>query len=290
MRVLLHCFAIILASSSGASSDPLRVVTDIAPVHSLVSQVAGDLVDLSVLVTGADDPHHAQLRPSQARAISKADLIIWVGPELTPWLTTSLTRIAPDGAVATLLETPDTTLRKLTGTAVTDPHAWLDPDNAMLWLAAIADRLAGLDPPNAATYLLNAGTAQQKIAAATSEISAVLTPARSANIITTHDALGYFADRFGLNIVATLSDGEAASPGAAHISKLLETVGRGEIACVFGEHGQNSALVDTVVNDTGTATAALDPSGQRLATGPGQYTALISALAQDIAACIKQAG
>ncbi|MEP3299686.1 MAG: zinc ABC transporter substrate-binding protein [Pseudoruegeria sp.] len=81
-----HFVVALMAMAQGASAEPPRVVTDIAPVHSLVSQVMGDLGDPVLLVDGAADPHSFQLRPSQTRVLANSDLLIWIGPEFTPWL------------------------------------------------------------------------------------------------------------------------------------------------------------------------------------------------------------
>ena len=67
-----------------------QVVTDIPAVHSLVAQVMGDLGAPVVLVSGSADAHSYQLRPSQARALANADLVFWIGPEMTPWLERAL--------------------------------------------------------------------------------------------------------------------------------------------------------------------------------------------------------
>ena len=70
-----------------------KVVTDIAPVHSLVSMVMGDLGEPSLLVDGASDPHAFQLKPSQAAALQDARLIVWIGPDMTPcWIVLSMGR------------------------------------------------------------------------------------------------------------------------------------------------------------------------------------------------------
>ena len=85
-----------------AWAEPPQVVTDIAPVQSLVAAVMDGVGDPALILEGGGDPHNVNLRPSQARAISDADLVIWVGPALTPWLEDALPRLAPETAVLTL--------------------------------------------------------------------------------------------------------------------------------------------------------------------------------------------
>ena len=79
--------SVLLATAAlPAFADAPRVVTDIAPVHSLVSQVMAGVGTPDLLLDGSADPHSVQLKPSQARAVSQADLVVWVGEELEPWL------------------------------------------------------------------------------------------------------------------------------------------------------------------------------------------------------------
>ena len=73
-------------TAAPARAEVPKVVTDVAPVQSLAALVLGDLGTPGVLVGNGSDPHDYQLRPSQMGALSGADLVIWVGPELTPWL------------------------------------------------------------------------------------------------------------------------------------------------------------------------------------------------------------
>lgn len=91
-----------------ASADVPRVVTDIAPVHSLVAQVMGDLGTPELLVTAQDSPHSFALRPSQAQALEDAGLVVWIGHELTPWLEQPLETLASGATSVALLQVEDT--------------------------------------------------------------------------------------------------------------------------------------------------------------------------------------
>ena len=173
----------ILASTPALAEVP-SVVTDIPPVHALVAQVMGDLGQPELLLGKGADEHDFQLRPSQAGAVAEAGLVVWIGPELTPWLETAL-ETRPEGAASlALLDAEGTDRRGYAdggepaekahddgehedahdhGHGAEDPHAWLDPDNAQVWLGLIAARLGELDPENAATYTANAAAARPRL-------------------------------------------------------------------------------------------------------------------------------
>ena len=82
----------------------LRIVTDFPVTHSLVSMVLGDVAEADLLLDRGGDPHSFQLRPSQAQALSDADLVFWVGEELTPWLARALDGVGTRGEVVTLID------------------------------------------------------------------------------------------------------------------------------------------------------------------------------------------
>ena len=104
----MRCLALMtsLALSTPALADVPKVVTDIAPVHSLVASVMGDLGTPDLILPADGDPHHFQLRPSQMRALDEADLVFWVGPALTPWLEDVLHSNASSGRVEVQLLDP----------------------------------------------------------------------------------------------------------------------------------------------------------------------------------------
>ena len=93
MRYTISFALAILGLATAARAEVPKVVTDIPPVGALVAQVMGDLGQPEVLLTGGANAHDFQLRPSQARALNGADLVVWVGPELTPWLGRTLSGI-----------------------------------------------------------------------------------------------------------------------------------------------------------------------------------------------------
>jgi zinc transport system substrate-binding protein len=302
-----------------------KVVTDLPPIHSLVAQVMGDLGTPDLLLDRGASPHSFQLRPSQAAAIADAGLIVWTGPSLAPWLDRVLDSGDSTAPTLALLTAPGTHLQPfaLAGKAGgddhddhdhgaetakaapedshdhdgehdhdpsgMDPHAWLDPANARLWLGLIAEALAKADPDNATTYTANATRAQSDIAALDAALSASLAPAADKPIVVFHDAYGYFTGHYGLTLAGSVSLGDAASPGAARLSQLRTSVETGTPICIFPEGQFDPALVTQMAEGTGIRIGApLDPEGSTLEPGPGLYAALMTGLAGTIADCLGQ--
>ena len=91
-----------------AYADAPKVAVDIAPAHSLVARVMDGVGTPDLIVQPGASPHEYSLRPSEATALQAADLVFWIGPDLTPWLTDTIETLAPDAAVTALLEADGT--------------------------------------------------------------------------------------------------------------------------------------------------------------------------------------
>lgn len=318
-----YIIALLLTSASfgqTALADVPKVVTDILPVQSLAAAVMAGLGEPEVLLDKGASPHSFQMRPSQAAAVAGADLVIWVGPELTPWLDTAVDARGAGAAVLGLLAAPGTTLRQFPGGeehadegqdhgdhdhaahdhdhdhdhghdhahSGTDPHAWLDPANARAWVAAIAAELSRLDPENAARYAENAATAVQAIDAADARARATLEPVKDRPFVAFHDAYGYFAGTYGLTLAGTIAAGDAASPGARHLSDLQAQMQSAGPLCIFPEVQHDPKLIAQMAEATGARLGgALDPEGAGVDPGPDAWGAILTGMADTIATCLK---
>ena len=294
----MRCIISFLLASTAALAEVPAVVTDIPPVQSLVAAVMGDLGQPVLLLDRGASPHSFQLRPSQARAVAEADLVVWIGPGLTPWLEKPLANRPKTAAALGLLAAEGTHRQEFGATGATDhdeeghdhrgtdPHAWLDPDNGRHWLKLIAAELSRLDPENAPAYAANVKTAAAAIDKAEAEATAILAPVKDQPFIAFHDAYGYYTAHFGLTLAGTVALGDAVSPGARHLAALRDSIARGAAPCIFPEVQHNPALVAQMAEGSGIAVGPpLDPSGSVLEPGSGLYPELIRSLAASLAAC-----
>ena len=287
MRLILA--AALAALASPALAVP-KVVTDFAPIQSLVMQVMGNLGTPVMLSPVGGDPHDFQMRPSLATALTAADIVFWDGPELMPSLAEAITAMAGKAQTVALLHEGGGHIRQFGDGEGTDPHAWLDPTNAEAWVATIADRLAKLDPANAATYGANAAAARTRLTALDAELTAELAPARGVPIVEFHDAFGYFADHYGLNVVGTIELGDAASPSAARLAGIRKTLAAAKATCVFPELGRDPKFIATVTEGSGALIGAgQDPEGTDPSDAPSPqlYDTLMRNLARTVADCVK---
>ncbi len=296
---------LLTSTAMPALAEVPQVVTDIPPVHSLAAAVMGDLGQPVLLLERGASPHGFQLKPSQVGAVSDADLVLWVGPELSPWLEKALAARPAEADALALLAAPGTYRKDFTSQehaeredghdheehdheghshSGLDPHAWLDPANGKLWAGLIAEELSRIDPENAATYAANAKAVAAAIDAADAEATALLAPVKDRPFVAFHDAYGYFTAHYGLTMIGTISAGDASTPGARHLVELQESTGT--TACLFPEAQHDPALLTRLAEATGARIGgALDPEGSSLEPGPALYPMLITTLATTIAAC-----
>ncbi|MDS9466052.1 zinc ABC transporter substrate-binding protein [Paracoccus sp. MBLB3053] len=321
---LAPAFAVILGSGAlPALADPPRVVSDIPVVGAMVQEVMGDLGEPTVLLETGGDAHHYQLRPSQARSLQDAELLVWVGPELTPWLARPAESLS-QGRSLGLLALPETHRRDY-GSAEAheghdhedhghdhdhaghdhdahdhgegdghdhsgvDPHAWLDPENGRLWLGAIAASLSELDPENASTYSANAKAAAEEIAAQDQTLRATLETVKGKSFVVFHDAYGYFTEHYGLMPAIPVSLGDAAAPSAARLREIQQQVQHENATCAFPEANHDPKLLTAVLEGSDVRQGnALDPEGSLATSGKGLYSAILSNLGSALADCLSR--
>ncbi len=294
-----------LAAAAPAAAAPEVVVT-IKPLHALVAGVMEGVAAPHLLVRGSASPHAGGLRPSDARRLERADLIIWVGPELESQLQGMLDALGTGARIVTLLDRDelrtwparrggDWDLHDADGgnkdgevapADSRDPHVWLDPDNARAMVHIAAQTLALMDPANAARYRANAERLDGRLAAMGRDIEASIAPVRDVAYIVFHDAYQYFERRFGLAAVGAVTIGPERKPGARRLRELRRRIASSGARCVFSEPQFAPRLVETLVEGTSARAAALDPLGAKIAAGPDAYVRLMRALARDLRACL----
>ena len=303
------------ATPSAAVAEVLRVVTDIAPVHSLVAQVMAGVGVPDLLIDQATSPHHFALRPSQARALQEADLVIWIGASLSPALSGAIADLAGAGKEMALLSVPQTDLLPIredvrfeahrhddhddhghddhedeghedhAHDGAIDPHAWLDPDNAALWLTAIAKELAAADPAHAQTYLRNAENAARQVEDLADQIEADFAATPPPAFIVFHDAYQYFEDAFDISAQGAISLSDASAPSAARLSEIRTIVAEQGVECLFAEPQFDPDILSAVADAAPVSIAVIDPYGGHIPTGVDFYPALLQDLATGISGC-----
>ena len=322
MRSILPFLLSFLFLFPQASQANLRIVTDITPIYGLVAQVMAGTGTPSVILRPGSDPHHYQLRPSEAATIEQADIIFWIGPELTPWLQPAFHTLAADAKIISLIKVDGLT-RLAAGkdshahhhennhghdhedekdhdsheneaghqneaghdNSGIDPHLWLDPENARIWLQIIAQTLSLHDPENADIYRENALAADRKIAARQQQIAQMIATRRLVPVFAQHPAFAYFENRFGLEIAGTLYSRENEAPSPGHIAALYELTRKMPKACLLAETQLENNVIASVFSNTDLLVFEVNPSGAAKSPPLTAYDDLLARLANGLQKC-----
>jgi len=294
LKAFLSLFALLAPHAALAG---LTVVTDIPPVQSLVAGVMGQTGAPVLLLRPGTSPHDLALRPSDAAALEAADAVFWIGPALSPMLEKAIATLAVDARRVRLLDVPGTTRLALrddaalggehqhsvTADAGVDPHAWLDPDNGVLWLSVIAETLSGADPANAETYRANAQAMADGVRSAEADARAVLATPPSFALY--HDELGYFSHAFGIAASAALSDSEAHVPGPRRRSEVMALLAASRPACIVGSPEISPAALIPLTEASSGRALTLDALTGGQPEGQDLYPGLLLALATSLSTC-----
>lgn len=277
-----------------------RVVVSIKPLHSLVAGVMAGVGEPQLLIKGGGSPHGYALRPSEARMLAAAQLVVWVGPRLEAFLEKPLATL---GSAARQLQLSKELASELLtiraggnwadhaeqhAAGEPDPHLWLDPRLAQQIVTKIAAALAGIDPPHQLQYQENAARLIARLAQLQAKLQAKLAPVRHVPYVVFHDAYQYFEAAFGLNAVGSVTLAPERLPGARRIREIREEITSLRARCVFSEPQFEPRLVATVIEGTGARTGILDPLGAALPAGQQCYFRLLTALADNLVAGLRE--
>jgi len=255
-----------------------------------------------LLVRGSSSPHTYALSPSDAAALYSAAVFFRVSPQLEPFTYRIARALPKEVQVVSLVEAPGLELLAVRrgqafereGTHaehagsvdVSDGHAWLDPENAKVMVAYIAEILSRKDPAHADAFRSNAQDLRQRLELLRRELEQTLTPIADRPYVVFHDAMHYFEQRFGLNAVGSISVSPEIPPSAARLIELRKKLRVAGAQCAFAEPKFSTALVSAVVEGTGVRVGILDPEAINLSAGPDLYFTLLRTLAADLTRCL----
>ncbi len=242
--------------------------------------------DPYLLLRGASTPHDYGLTPADARALSRAELVVWVGAALETALAKPLASLADKAEVLEASGASGVMLLKGPAGEHDDGHIWLDPRNARAVARSAALALARIDPANAARYAANAAALDGRLRDLEAEVTAMLAPVRAAPYVVFHDAYRYFERRFAMNQVGTIAISPGRAPGARRIVEIRARLRETGAACVFREPQFEPAQARNAVEGSEAQIAVLDPLGADIAPGPTAYFTLLRSMARSLRACL----
>lgn len=231
--------------SGGAGTVVVATTTHAA---DLARQVGGDRVEVRGLLRPGADPHDYEPRPSDARAVADAELVVRSGGELDEWLDDLL-----EGADA---DAPEVDLLTAVRPPGDDPHWWQDPRNAVRAVSAIRDALIEADPGGRGEYERRTRAYSRRIEALDAAIEECVTSElepEQRRLVTTHDALGHYAERYGFEVIGAVlpSRTTQAQPSAGETQRLIDQIRDEGVRAIFPESVVDPRLERAVAREAG---------------------------------------
>jgi ABC-type Zn uptake system ZnuABC Zn-binding protein ZnuA len=220
-------------------------------VADLVRDVGGPRVSVDGILRPNSDPHEYEPRPSDAASLARADLVFRSGGDLDEWLDEIIDNGGGDARQVTLIDSVHT----IEGEGETDPHWWQNPRNTILAVGAVRDALAKADPGGRRSYQRRAAAYVEKLRKLDAGIADCVgrVPPDKRKIVTTHDALGYFADRYGVTVIGAVipSLSTQAQASARDVDKLVEQIRGERVEAIFPEASLTQKLEQAISREAG---------------------------------------
>jgi len=244
------------------ADEKLPVTVSFSILGDLVRIVGSDRVAVTTLVGPDEDAHAFQPKPAHAKAVLGAKLLVTNGLGFEPWATKLVKSagykgesvIAAKGVVTQAIVQD----KAAGGHDDLDPHAWQNPNHVMVYVRNIAAGLSKVDAAGASTYQRNAEAYVKELQSLDTWIKAQFAdvPATKRQVITSHDAFGYFGKQYQIKFLAPQGVNTDAEPSAKQVAQLIRQIQREKIRAVFVENMSNPKLVAQLSKDAGATVGA----------------------------------
>ena len=248
------------SDSAGSGGDAISVVASFYPVAEAAEQVGGDRVDVNNLTPAGTEPHDLELAPDQVADLEDADVVLYLGQGFQP----AVAEIADrrDAAAFDLLDE----IQLETGASAAleeesdlDPHFWLDPQLMITAVDEIEAALSEASPDDAATFRANAQAYEDELTALDDEFATGLGSCERDQIVTSHAAFHYLAERYGLTQLPITGLSPEAEPDPARLADLADQIESEGITTIFYETLVSPDVAETLAREAGVDAAVLNP-------------------------------
>jgi ABC-type Zn uptake system ZnuABC Zn-binding protein ZnuA len=258
---LLACVVVLLAAGcgggertgAGGGSERLQVVATTTTVQDFVRVIGGDKVAMTGILKPGVDAHEFEPSPADLDAIARADVVVANGVGLEKWLDDTIKSAGFSGPVVDASK--GVPLRQGVGVEAgePDPHIWHNPRNAKVMVGNIAEALAAADPTDAAAYRANLAAYTSQLDALDADIARRIDSLANRKLVTNHDAFGYYADRYGLEVIGSVipSFDTAAELSGADLRELVAKVRAAKVKAIFSEVELPPKTAETVAREAG---------------------------------------
>ncbi len=279
------CVAILLPLASVVQAK-LLVLSSLKPLTLIAQEITGSTGEVDTLLPATASHHNHPLKVSDHARLQKADVILWVGPELESFLQKPVANL-PSAKVITAyglagMNWPIEPAEVHDHHHEHDPHLWLDPRNAILVAQALTAKLALVDAMNAAQYRANLALFVAKVTKLDQKLQVSLKPLAGVGFAVYHEGFGHFVGRYGLKQLDYVTFTPEQKPGARHMHQLREKLAK-EGKCLFLEPYNDMQSARELAQDLHLNLGTLDALGTQ---GAATYQQLLEQMAEAFSACL----
>jgi ABC-type Zn uptake system ZnuABC Zn-binding protein ZnuA len=256
----------------GASGERVKVAATIFPLYDIARSVAGPVAEVVLILPPGAIPHTFEPTPASVRALSGAETLFVIGHGLDDWAArlargAGVPRVVPvDAGIVLRRENAEDRGR-------VDPHYWLSAQNANAMARTVAAELARRAPSRRAEVERSLATYLARLDAADAEVRGMLADLPTRRIATFHDAFGYFATAYGLEVAAVFEPYAGLEPSAQFVVEFQRRIRASGVRVVFTEPQLSVDALRPIARDLGVTLAILDPLGG--VPGREQYVDLL---------------
>ncbi|MGH2779527.1 MAG: metal ABC transporter substrate-binding protein [Actinomycetota bacterium] len=256
LRLVLVVSAMVLAAACGGpseanSSGGPQVIAAFYPLAFVAERVAGNSASVTNLSPPGVEPHDLELAPDQVRALSEADLVVYLGAGFQPAVEDIVGELE-ETATLDVLEDQEELLAD-------DPHVWLDPLRLGEIADAVAARLAEVDADGAKTFENNAAALNEDLARLDAEFSSALKDCERDELVVSHEAFGYLTNRYGLEQIGVSGVDPESEPSPGRLAEVAEFASDNGVTTIFFEEQVSPDIAEVLAEESGTTTEVLDP-------------------------------
>ena len=255
LRLLLA--ALFLGSSSGRAD--LTVASLSTITTDLAKNIGGTHVKIEAIIKPGIDPHEFEPTPSDVKKVAKADLVLFTGKGMEGFLTKLEEAAGVTGKFVNVGEAVPTLMMTDEGRKVEDPHWWHSVENMKRATRLVTDRFEQEDPANRGYYT---GREKEYLASLNelqrwSRVKVAELPSSRRKLVTSHDALQYFARDYGFTILPVKGISTAEEASSQHVKEIIGVIRSQGVKAVFFENIENSRAVNQIAAETGARTGGL---------------------------------
>ncbi|HAI06499.1 MULTISPECIES: zinc ABC transporter substrate-binding protein ZnuA [Pantoea] len=288
-----------------------NVVASLKPVGFIAAAIADGVTPVDVLLPDGASEHDYALRPSDAKRLKNADLVVWVGPEMEAFMAKSAAElpakknlaIVDINGVKPLLISGGEDEDEHTAEKSEQPdadahhhhhgefnmHLWMSPEIARKTAVAIHEKLLELMPQDKAKLDANLQQFEVTLADTDKRVNAQLAPVRNQGYFVFHDAYTYFEKHYGLSPTGHFTVNPEIQPGAQRLHQIRTQLVEQKAVCVFAEPQFRPAVIDAVARGTQVRKGTLDPLGTDISLAKDSYVKFLSQLSSQYASCLNGA-